>query len=133
MEFSSYGGMDTMFSIIPVIVILVFVFVIGAIIVSAIRGVSQWQKNNEAPVLTVEATVVAKRADVSTHHHNVRTDNMSHVSSSTIYYVTFQVASGDRMEFKVRDKEYGILVESDVGRLTFQGTRYLGFERIRNY
>lgn len=132
MGFSPYGGMDAMFSIIPVIVFLGFVFIIGAFIVSAIRGVGQWQKNNEAPVLTVESTVVAKRADVSTHHHNTGTDNMSHISSSTTYYVTFEVASGDRMEFKVRDKEYGILVENDVGRLTFQGTRYLGFDRNRN-
>lgn len=133
MGFSSHGGMDAMFSIIPVIVFLGFIFVIGVFIVSAIRGVSQWQKNNEAPVLTVDATVVSKRADVSTHHHNAGTDNMSHVSSSTTYYVTFEVASGDRLEFKVRDKEYGILVENDAGRLTFQGTRYLGFERNRNY
>ena len=132
MGFSPYGGMfDAMFTIIPVIVFLGFVFVIGSIIVSAIRGVSQWQKNNESPVLTVEATVVAKRADVSTHHHITGTDNMSHVSSSTTYFVTFEVASGDRLEFKVSGKEYGILAENDFGRHTFQGTRYLGFERNR--
>lgn len=33
------------------------------------------------------------------------------------------------MEFRVSDKEYGMLAENDIGRLTFQGTRYLGFER----
>jgi hypothetical protein len=33
------------------------------------------------------------------------------------------------MEFKIRDTEYGMLAEKDVGKLTFQGTRYLGFER----
>jgi len=27
-------------------------------------------------------------------------------------------------------QEYGMLVEGDKGNLTFQGTRYLGFERI---
>ena len=27
-------------------------------------------------------------------------------------------------------KEYGMLVEGDIGKLTFQGTRYHGFERI---
>ena len=46
-----------------------------------------------------------------------------------IYYVTFQVESGDRMELSVRGKEYGLLAEGDYGRLTFQGTRYLGFQR----
>ncbi|NMA03148.1 MAG: DUF2500 domain-containing protein, partial [Clostridiales bacterium] len=44
------------------------------------------------------------------------------------YYVTFQVESGDRMEFRVSGKEYGLLAEGDVGKLTFQGTRYHEFE-----
>ena len=50
--------------------------------------------------------------------------------ASTTYYATFQVASGDRMEFQVPRREYGFLVEGDRGRLTFQGTRFLGFERM---
>jgi hypothetical protein len=33
------------------------------------------------------------------------------------------------MELQVDGSEYGMLVEGDQGRLTFQGTRYLGFER----
>ena len=46
-----------------------------------------------------------------------------------IYYVTFQMESGDRMEFQVSGIEYGMLAEGDTGELTFQGTRYLAFER----
>lgn len=56
-------------------------------------------------------------------------DNLSSTSSSTYYYITFQVASGDRMEFLVPDNEYGMIVEGDVGKITFQGTRYKGFVR----
>jgi len=52
-------------------------------------------------------------------------------SSTTTYFTTFEVESGDRMELKVPDKEYGMLVEGDEGKLTFQGTRYKGFERNR--
>lgn len=51
--------------------------------------------------------------------------------TSTRYYVTFQVESGDRMEFSVTGLEYGMLAEGDIGKLTFQGTRYLSFERDR--
>ena len=47
----------------------------------------------------------------------------------TSYYVTFQVESGDRMEFEASDMEYGMLAEGDRGMLTFQGTRYLNFRR----
>lgn len=60
------------------------------------------------------------------HHHGTES---GHTSSST-YYVTFEVASGDRIELAVNGPEYGLLVNGDYGNLTFQGTRYLGFERI---
>lgn len=43
--------------------------------------------------------------------------------------MTFEVESGDRMEFAVRGQDYGMLVEGDTGRLGFQGTRFLDFER----
>ena len=35
----------------------------------------------------------------------------------------------DRMELRLSGTEYGQLAEGDTGRLSFQGTRYLGFER----
>ena len=98
-----YTGFDALFSILfP----LVFLVVLGMIL------------------FTVPATVVAKRTNVSRHH----TDNtMSH--TFTTYYATFQVESGDRMELEVDGSDYGMLVEGDTGKLSFQGTRYLGFER----
>ena len=44
-------------------------------------------------------------------------------------HISFEVESGDRMEFELRGNEYGLLAEGDLGKLTFQGTRYLSFER----
>ncbi|HWR19381.1 MAG TPA: DUF2500 domain-containing protein [Clostridia bacterium] len=124
-----FGG-GILFSVIPVIVTLGFVVVFGIIIVIAVRGIAQWNRNNNSPVLCVFATIVAKRANTS-HHHHQHADNMamSHSSSSTSYYVTFEVDSGDRMELHMNGEQYGLLIEGDKGRLTFQGTRYLGFER----
>ena len=49
----------------------------------------------------------------------------------TIYYVTFQVQSGDRLELEVGSDEFGYLIEGDYGNLSFQGTRFLGFERMQ--
>lgn len=98
-----------------------------------IAGIRQWSKNNHSPRLTVDATVVTKRTNVSHHHHGNAGDVTGahgyHSSSSTSYYVTFQVESGDRMELHVSGMEFGMLVEGDCGKLSFQGTRYLGFER----
>ena len=108
---------------------LVFVLVIGTFIVTAVRGISQWNKNNNSPRLTVPALVVAKRTNVTRHHHGGANGHHHHHTSTT-YYVTFQVESGDRMELHMTGNEYGMLVEGDQGNLSFQGTRYLGFERF---
>jgi Na+-transporting methylmalonyl-CoA/oxaloacetate decarboxylase gamma subunit len=127
-----YGGPGVMFTVMPVIVTLGFVFVFGIIIVRAIQGIGQWNKNNESPILTVEATIVTKRMSVSEHNHYSAGDiNNNHYSTSTTYYVTFEVESGDRIELHMPGTEYGLLVEGDTGKLTFQGTRYKGFERIK--
>lgn len=130
MDISPFGGLgNAMFAIVPVFVTIGFILVFSIVIVRFIKNAIQWKRNNESPILTVDATVVTKRTDVHHYQHNTGMDNMQDVSSSTTYYATFQVASGDRMEFEIRDLEYGMLVENDKGRLTFQGTRYLGFER----
>ncbi len=118
-----------LFDIIPVMVCLMFLFVIGFLIFRAVAGFKQWNKNERSPRLTVPATVVAKRTNVSHHHHHGGAGHIGHSSTSTRYYATFQFASGDRVELHVSGYEYGMLVEGDQGELTFQGTRYLGFQR----
>ena len=119
-------GFDFMFSIFPIIWVLMFLLIFGMILVTIVKGLKQWNKNNNSPRLTVEATVLAKRHDVSRRrsageHHHYHTTNS--------YFVTFEVESGDRMELQLQGHEYGLLIEGDKGKLTFQGTRYLGFER----
>ena len=116
------------FDLVGVMFTRVFVLVIGMFVVTAVRGISQWNKNNNSPRLTVPATIVAKRTNVTHHHHNGAGGHHHHHTSTT-YYVTFQVESGDRMELQVDGTEYGMLIEGDRGELSFQGTRYLSFER----
>lgn len=108
--------------------VLIFLLAAGIILTNLIRSISQWNKNNHAPRLTVAASVVAKRTHVSRRRGSDA--NMHHRNyGATLYYVTFQVESGDRMELNLSGQEYGMLVEGDRGNLSFQGTRYLGFER----
>ncbi len=113
---------------------LVFFTIMGVFIVTFVKGITEWNKNNNSPRLTVAASVVAKRTHVSHHRHanagDVTGAHGYHTSSSTRYYVTFQVESGDRMELSMNGNEFGLLIEGDHGKLSFQGTRYLGFERI---
>ena len=127
---SLFGGL---FAIMPFIVGLGFIVIFGLIIYRLIKSGMEWNKNNNSPVLTVSAKVVAKRMAVSGHmHHNATDVSSSYHTSSTAYYVTFEVENGDRMELKAPDREYGMLVEGDFGKLTFQGTRFKGFERERS-
>ena len=73
---------------------IAFILILGVIVIMVVKNIATWNKNNNSPRLTVEAKVMSKRTAI-THHH----DSMS----STRYYVTFQVDSGDRMELpKIR-------------------------------
>lgn len=123
-----FGGFNAMM-IIP---LFVFGLVIAIFVVVIVKGVGQWNRNNHSPRLTVPALVVTKRTNVS-HHHHAGDMGAMHGTSSTSYYVTFQVESGDRLELHVSGPEYGMLAEGDRGMLSFQGTRYLSFERDMNY
>lgn len=119
------------FTVIPIIITIMFVLILAVFAFVFIKTIGQWNKNNRSPRLTVDATVVSKRTDIhhSSGHHNHTTGMHSSGHTGTYYYVTFQVESGDRMEFHVGGEEFGLLVEGDYGDLSFQGTRYLGFVR----
>lgn len=114
------GLFSLMFNGFWVFFIVIFIFIISKILRESIS-------NAKAPRLTVDATVVSKRTNVSHHHHSHNSDLSNH--TSTTYYVTFQVNSGDRMELHVRGQEFGMLAEGDKGTLTFQGTKYIDFQR----
>lgn len=115
--FSMMMDSDSLFdTILPIF----FMIIIGIIIISIIKGISEWSENNKQPKLTVIAKVVTKRSSTR------RDDDHNHTS----YYATFEVESGDRLEISMSGREYGMLAEGDVGNLHFQGTRYLGFERM---
>ena len=125
-----FGGMGAFggFGMFSIMFTIVFILVIGTFVVMLVKGISEWNKNNHSPRLTVPATIIAKRTNVSRHRHG-GANSHHHYHTSTTYYVTFQVESGDRMEFHISGQEYGLLIEGDHGNLSFQGTRYLGFER----
>lgn len=116
------GPGDFMFTAVPIFIGIIFIIVIGFFLFAIINGISTWSKNNNSPRLNSNAKIVAKRTSVSgggeTNVHNS-------------YYVTFEFDSGDRLQLQVNGNQYGMLVEGDYGELQFQGTRFLGFSRIR--
>jgi hypothetical protein len=107
---------EFMFGIFFILFISVFVYFFYTII-------KQNRINNNSPRLKVEAKVVDKRD----HHSHSRSNGHTHTYYS--YYITFEFESGDRMELAVPEYEYGLIIEGDYGYLTFQGTRFISFER----
>ena len=119
------SGVFNMFGLIGILFPVMFFAVFGLVFYMIFKNLKQERKNEHSPRLTVEARVVNKRTQVG--HHRNSSSHMSH--TYTHYYVTFEVASGDRMELLVPGSESGLLVEGDFGDLTFQGTRFLSFDR----
>lgn len=115
-----YG--DSFFNVFPIIFGAFFCIVIGIILFVFIKGAAEWGKNNNSPKITVAAHVKTKRTETS--------GGAGDMSASTSYYVTFEFESGDRQEFNVTGSQYGMLAEGDIGKLSFQGSRFLGFERV---
>ena len=104
------------FAFFPIVIAIIVLVIFGIVL---FRGISQGNRNNNSPRLTVSVTVVAKRTHVR-HYDD---------GSVTHYYATFQFESGDRLELHIPRNQIGYPVEGDQGNLTFQGTRFLGFER----
>ena len=122
-----------MFNLIEMLFPIMFILIFIIIVFTFVKGIATWFKNNNSPRLTVSARIVAKRQN-TTHNNQPNAGDISvahgfHTISSTSYYVTFQVDSGDRMELSVSGSEYGVLAEGDKAQLKFQGTRYLTFDR----
>lgn len=113
-----------MFELMSVAFFAVFIFAIISI-------VRQWVQNNNSPRLTVEALVVSKCTHTSQQPVAGDPTGAHGFHTTTDCVVAFQVESGDKLKFSVSGSEYRMLAEGDRGRLTFQGTRYLGFERER--
>lgn len=121
----SFFGFDNfLFSIFPIIFFIMFGFVVFSVIKS-------YAKNSQCPIITVEAKVIGKRTNVSHHTHHDANNNLSH-STSTTYYITFQTEHGERLELSLSGRMYGLLIEGDIGDLTYQGEWFKDFKRKSN-
>ena len=132
----SFGAFDAGFQLMNILFPIVFISIFCIFIVTFVRtisaGAKQKRKNDASPRVTAEAKVVSKRMQVGQnyqHHHHADGTMHSYDYNYSKYFATFEFDSGDRLELPVDGSDYGLLVEGDQGKLTFQGTRYLGFAR----
>ncbi|MGF7015876.1 hypothetical protein [Ornithinibacillus bavariensis] len=55
MNYSFDSDLNT-FDFFPIFFTIIFIIVIGAFLMTAVKGISQWRKNENSPTLTVFAT-----------------------------------------------------------------------------
>lgn len=101
---------------------IIFALVIGTFLFVIIKGLSTWTMNNNAEIIKKRCKVVDKRIKVWGGYGDS--------SASTNYYITFEFDDKTRIELSVEENQYGITVNGDMGDLTYQGTRFRGFERL---
>lgn len=103
----------------PFFIGIIFIIVISLFVIGIFSTIKEGVKNKQSPILSVPSQIVTKRTEVRGDH------------ARTTYYTTFEVQSGDRLEFTVSGEQYGMHVEQDLGMLTFQGTKFISFERSK--
>ncbi len=118
------SGFNLIFMVFPIFFLLIF----AIIAITLIKGLAGWRKNNDQPVLNVNASVVSKRENYRRAARNQNNHPLH--TGHTSYFVTFQFDSTDRLELQVDGEDYGMIVEGDEGVLVFQGTRFHSFDRF---
>lgn len=120
--FDTFGAFGTLFSVFLAIFAVMFVVVIGAFVYHGI-GYAR------SPLMSAPARVVGKRADVS-HHSDASISSTSMNSRTTTrYFVTFELADGQRLELHTDGRQYGQLAEGDSGILNWRDVVLRGFQR----
>ncbi|WP_027093879.1 DUF2500 domain-containing protein [Cohnella thermotolerans] len=127
--FGEEPGFAGLFRDMPIVFKLFFFGIAGIIaatlVYAIVSGIVRWSRNNASPLLTETSKVVAKRTEMSGGSED------SSARTYYYYYVTFEFAEGDRVELQVAGHQFGLIAEGDVGRLTYQGTRFKGFDRLK--
>ena len=90
------------------------------------------RKNSSAPKITTDAKVVSKHMSVTPQHNPAAGDASGahghRITHTTHHHVVFRTADGADLELSVNRTEYDALREGACGKLTYQGTWFLGFE-----
>ena len=105
--------------------IFLIVFGVAALAVEgAAKRIFRLDQDSRAPRLTVEASVAGRRQEYRFYGTRYRR------TRSTTYYAAFQLKNGARVEVWMSRRNYRRLTEDSFGLLTYQGSRFVRFERL---
>lgn len=81
-----------------------------------------YSKTQRDPVIPARAKVIYKRT----------IDPFQTKSTKAVGYIVFEFDSKDRIELQVPIEDFNLIFEGDKGVLTFQGNRFIRFDRNAN-
>ena len=118
---------ETMFSAFYFIFALALFYIIGNLFFKSFKKINENALNNQAPILKIPAVVVEKR--VQTQDRTYYGDDDHSVSIKNEFIIIFEnIQNGNRFAFEVYEDVYNAIVKDDIGYLTYQRKRFLGFE-----
>ena len=108
--------------------IVIFTSVFGFIIVAVTL---QWIRDKRSPRVVTMVTI----ADKPIKKQRVRSRLNSaapgySVHYMNIYYVVFDLEGGEHLKLQLSKVKYNKLKKGTAGKLTFQGKRYIDFQKI---
>lgn len=106
---------------------ILFIVVIGVMVAYVLF---RWLKDRSSPKITTMAKIISKETNKVRHRSKRVAGIGRRTTYSDEYYITFQLDAGNTLQLFIRtEAEYERLHEGDKGKLTFQGKRYIGFEK----
>ncbi|WFD08776.1 DUF2500 domain-containing protein [Tepidibacter hydrothermalis] len=92
---------------------------IGVMIFLEIRKI---RKHKKQPTQTIAATLISKEM-IPTSTGGLKSGTVVHIH----HYMKFKLENGEEKEFEVLPEQYAVILEGNIGELTFKGDKYLSF------
>ncbi len=102
---------------------IIILFIVVVVLLSIAKKYEADKVNGEATqnggaVKSEQVKVLSKRSEVKGGSH----------STSTYYFILFEFdIDGSRREFQVSSEKFGVIIEGDKGRMSYQGEKFLNF------
>jgi|GEM_PF-5037977 len=98
------------------------------LVVCVIIVVFRRLKNRSAPKVVTNATVSDKHIQEIMRRRK-GADGLYHQMKTYRYYILFIIEGGEKMEFLVNKTEYSQVKNNQNGKLTFQGSKFIKFDK----
>lgn len=113
--------------------IYIYLFIaISALIVGlcVIIIIAQSLKNKRFPVITVKARISDLGIRKYTGYRNKYASAGRESKNINLYYAVFETENGEQIELRIKKLEYYKLKKGSKGKLTFQGFKYISFDKL---